>query len=76
MLLSWTSLKCLLSNIQRLWSHNIVSVALPLHLQLKSFVTPERIPCPFLTLSQTSPDFYVSAVQVLQKHPGNGRNCS
>ena len=29
-----------------------------------------------LTLSQTSPGFYVSAVQVLWKHCGKRRNCS
>ena len=29
-----------------------------------------------LTLSQTSPGFYVSAVQVFWKHCGKGRNCS
>ena len=29
-----------------------------------------------LTLSQTSPGFYVSAVEVLQKHCGKRRNCS
>ena len=28
------------------------------------------------TLSKTSPDFYVSAVQVFWKHCGNRRNCS
>ena len=30
----------------------------------------------FLTLSQTSPGFYVSAVQVLRKHCGKRRKCS
>ena len=29
-----------------------------------------------LTLSQTSPGFYVSAVQVFLKHSGKRRNCS
>ena len=29
-----------------------------------------------LTLSQTSPGFYVSAVQVFRKHCGKRRNCS
>ena len=29
-----------------------------------------------LTLSQTSPGFYVSAVQVCRKHYGKSRNCS
>ena len=29
-----------------------------------------------LTLSQTSPDFYASAVQVFTKHYGERRNCS
>ena len=29
-----------------------------------------------LTLSQTSPGFYVSAVQVFKKHSGKRRNCS
>ena len=30
----------------------------------------------YLTLSQTSPGFYVSAVQVFRKHCGKRRNCS
>ena len=30
----------------------------------------------FLILSQTSPGFYVSAVQVFRKHCGKRRNCS
>ena len=30
----------------------------------------------FLTLSQTSPGFYVSAVQTFQKHCGKRKNCS
>ena len=29
-----------------------------------------------LTLSQTSPGFYVSSVQVFRKHSGKRRNCS
>ena len=29
-----------------------------------------------LTLSQTSPDFYESAVEVFRKHCGKRRNCS
>ena len=31
--------------------------------------------CPTLTLFQTSPGFYVSAVQVFRKHCGKRRNC-
>ena len=30
----------------------------------------------YLTLSQTSPGFYVSAVQIFRKHCGKRRNCS
>ena len=30
----------------------------------------------YLTLSQTSPGFYISAVQVFRKHCGKRRNCS
>ena len=37
--------------------------------QIKNFVI-------WLTLSQTSPGFYVSALQVFRKHCGKRRNCS
>ena len=44
-------------------------------LQMLSFWScPGFVAC--LTLSQTSPSFYVSAVQVVLKRCGKGRNCS
>ena len=43
---------------------------------LKLHHTAEFYPQSMLTLSQTSPGFYVLAVQVFWKHCGKRRNCS
>ena len=60
----------------------------PIHRSIKTTSTylslwriKKKLLCPylwgfFLTLSQTSPGFYVSAVQVFWKHCGKRRNCS
>ena len=66
-------------NEQFLFSHSIFK-RLVLQTQgivwerLESLVFPDTNN--FLTLSQTSPVFYVSAVQVFWKHCGKRRNCS
>ena len=44
------------------------------HSHFKRLVLQKHVVC--LTLSQTSPGFHVSAVQVFRKHCGKRRNCS
>ena len=39
-------------------------------------ITDNQVSCWHLTLSQTSPGFYVSVVNVFRKHCGKRRNCS
>ena len=65
---SWTALFIFQNSFNYHWLELLRTAPLPIHKVIIITI--------FLTLSQTSPGFYVSAVQVFWKHCGKRRNCS